>query len=166
MQHASRIDANVYWISHVLRTSPRAGDRDAAELQEEKTDPDHMISGLIGGLGGPLSPSTLYHSNPVGLLPPPSLASQPSPDRKPAEGQTSGSCPLCRSIISIFSLVHFQAESSEACRSLDAGVGSFVASWMSCVGVILVGHLLLGRFPTGPCLHHVWMRHFHVKCKY
>lgn len=43
-------------------------------------------------------------------------------------------------------------ESGEACRSLHAGVGALVASWMSHLRVFVVAQLLLGRFPTGPCV--------------
>lgn len=39
----------------------------------------------------------------------------------------------------------------KACRSVDIGAESSVASWWSHL-VILVAHLLLGKFPAGPCV--------------
>ena len=49
-------------------------------------------------------------------------------------------------------------EASQVCSSLDASLGSFVTSWMSCQCAswmdILAGRPFLGRFTTVPnCLH-------------
>ncbi len=49
---------------------------------------------------------------------------------------------------------------SEACRSLDVVLGSFMTSWMSrhcALGVILVGRPLLGRFTTVTSFLHLWI---------
>ncbi len=51
-------------------------------------------------------------------------------------------------------------EASEACRSLDVVLGSFMTSWMSrrcALGVIVLGRPLQGRFTTVPSFHHLWI---------
>lgn len=146
-------------LALIYRTSPRAGDKDTAELQEA----EHMISGLMGDAGSldlPLScPTvtlTIQHGASTAALPGPEAARQPQACFYSALFLLSGALVVEHLGPRLFLTVEpgtlALTESGEACRSLDAGVGAFVASWMSRLRVVLVGRLLVGRFPAAPCL--------------
>lgn len=149
-------------LALIYRTSLRAGDKDTAELQEA----EHMISGLMGDAGSldlPLScPTvtlTIQHGASTAALPGPEAARQPQACFYSALFLLSGALVVEHLGPRLFTLA--LTESGEACSSFDAGVGSFVASRMSRLRVVLVGQLLL---------LHVWIplnnKHLHLKRKY
>lgn len=116
-----------------------------------------------GGRGEPRSSSVLSHSDPnhthgasTAALPGPEAARQPQACFYSALFLLSGALVVEHLGPRLFLTVEpgtlALTESGEACRSLDAGVGAFVASWMSRLRVVLVGRLLVGRFPAAPCL--------------